>query len=274
MNRPVLALLPLAAALFVSFDAGAFGMPKFETNGTNPYANQVAPSTVCDSLSLYLADVPADATKTRRYRFTGTCTLNVAKEGQAPIMKTVDVLLDAEYMPKMRRASERVVVQHPDLGVELSTWATCPADPFVAKVACTDKGLGANKFDKFISREDAPFAKNRATAGQVQSAMQRLGDNGAKFWANPTFGRIQPIGAAKAGASTQVKIDAVGGAGVCPVELDFGDGSKARVKVWEQQPFTHAVTHAFAKPGAYKVTARTLPGCVGGESGPVYAFVK
>jgi hypothetical protein len=36
-------------------------------------------------------------------------------------MKTVDVRIDAEWHPRLKRASERVVVEHPDLGVEFST---------------------------------------------------------------------------------------------------------------------------------------------------------
>jgi hypothetical protein len=283
MIRKLAALLPLAAAAIAAADAGATTLDTWGTGAsdTDWNAPKIAPSSHCRSLMLYLADVPADSMGMRRYRFTGTCTINTARQGKLARMKTVEVLVDAEYSPRLKRASERVVVQDPDLGVKLSTWATCPTDPFVGTgVVCTDKGMGANKFDKFINKEDAPFARQRATASQVAAAQQKFaqakqrGATAASFWVNPTLQGVSPIAKSTHGQGTQVIVNAQGGAGMCPTELDFGDGTKQTIILWSPNvgPYQHQVSHVFSKPGFYKVTARTLPGCSGGHL--AYALVK
>ncbi len=274
MLRKLAALLPLAS-LFVAGGARALPIDHYGLGEPTDDrdAPKVAPSTACNTLMLYAAVATSGDATADKYRFTGQCTFNVAPKGKRAVMKTVDVLIDAEWHPRLKRASERVVVKHPDLGVEFSTWATCPADPFVApNVACTDKGMGANRFEMFISREDAPFAKNRANASQVAAAIAAVGANAAKIWENPTISRIRPIGAQAVGARTPIWIDVAGGAGMCPMEIDFGDGTKEKLIVWAQKPFSHVVEHAFTKPGALWVKARALPGCSG--EGTVVAIVK
>ncbi|MFO0742084.1 MAG: hypothetical protein U0270_39665 [Labilithrix sp.] len=284
MFRKLFALLPLAACL-ISANASAVSVDQYGT-GTDPdpddwNAPKVAPSTVCQSLMLFLADVPNDATSMRRYRFTGTCTINTARQGKLPKMKTVDVLVDAEYSPRLKRASERVVVKDPDLGMELSTWATCPNDPFVGtSAACTNKGMGANKFDKFINKDDAPFAHQRASASQVSVASQKWalakqrGATPTSFYEKVQVHGLVPIAKTTAGTNAQVILNLKGGAGYCPSELDFGDGTKQRMLLWSSNigPYQHTVEHAFAKPGFYKVTLRSLPGCEGEHL--AYALVK
>jgi len=285
MIRKLTAILPFTAAVFAAADASAIpvGM-EFQDHGTapapDPNAPKVAPSTVCKTMNLYLADVPADATAMRRYRFTGTCTINLAPQGKAARMKTVEVLIDGEYAPKFKRASERVVVQDPELGVSLSTWATCPSDPFVANVTCTDKGMGANKFDKFISRDDAPFARNRApisaltTAKAKYASATRPGTPASAFWQNPEVFGFSPIEKSNAGNGTSIKLAVKGGAGMCPSEVDFGDGKKEPLQVWSPSvtPFEHDIKHTYEKPGFYKVSVRSLPGCSGEHL--AYALVK
>lgn len=283
MIRKLAALLPVAAALIAAADATATTL---DTSGTGHddsdwNAPKIAPSTHCQSLMLYLADVPEDPNGMRRYRFTGTCTINTAPARKLAKMKTVEVLVDAEYFPRMKRASERVLVQDPDLGVSLSTWATCPSDPFSGTgVVCTDKGMGANKFDKFINKDDAPFARQRATTAQVAAAKKKFADakqrgaTAASFYVNPTLDGISPIRKSTSGQAAQVIVNVKGGAGMCPTELDFGDGTKSKIILWSPNvgPYQHQVDHVFSKPGFYKVQARTLPGCSGGHL--AYALVK
>lgn len=274
MLRKLAALLPFAS-LFVAGGAHAIPIDHYGLGESTEDrdAPKVAPSTACSTLMLYAAAATSGDTTADKYRFTGQCTFNVAPKGKRAVMKTVDVLVDAEWHPKLKRASERVVVKHPDLGVEFSTWATCASDPFIApNVSCTDKGMGANKFEMYISREDAPFAKNRATASQVAAANAAVGANAAKIWENPTITRVRPVGAQVVGAKTAISIDVAGGAGMCPMEIDFGDGTKEKLIVWAQKPFTHVAPHAFTKPGALWVKARALPGCNG--EGTVVAIVK
>ncbi len=274
MFRKLVALVPFLGLFVGSPDASAVGLDTGGTAAPRPWdAPTVAPRTACGWLMLYAADKPSNPSKTWRYRFTGECTINVAKQGQRAAMRTVDVLIDAEWNPGMKRAFERVVVQHPELGVTFSTSATCTVDPFVTfGAACTDRELGANKFEAFISKADVPFASNRATAAQVAAADKAVGDNANKLWANPTIARVHPIGIVQAGTKQTIRVDVVGGAGLCPMELDYGDGSKEKLIVWAQDPFSHWIEHTFTKPGAMKVTARALPGCSG--DGFVYAFVK
>jgi hypothetical protein len=230
---------------------------------------------------LYLADAPAATTALRKYRFTGTCTFNTAREGKVARMKTVEVLVDAEYHPGLKRASERIVVQDPDFGVTFSTWATCPLDPFSTyAVVCGNKGMGANKFDKFINVEDVPFATNRATKGQVDYAAsvfkkaQTLGAPANGFWQNPAIDGFQPISKSTSGSQTQIFLNIKGGAGMCPTEVDYGDGTKQPIILWSSnaQPFKYYLAHTYAKPGFYKVTARARPGCSGEHL--AYALVK
>lgn len=282
MLRKLAAIVPFLGLAIMSTDARAIG---FETHGTGQNPNdwdapKVAPRTACRTLMLYAADAPADASKMRRYRFTGECTMNVAREGKRAVMRTVPVLVDAEWFPRMMRASERVVVQDPDLGIEFSTWATCTADPFTASGLswnsqnCKDKGMGAHKFSAFISRDDAPFATGRATKAQVDAAVSKVGANQAKLWQNPSITRIHPIAMRKVNDPAYINIDVAGGAGICPMEVDFGDGEKHKLILWgsEGDPFSHQVKHTFTKPGAFKVTARALPGCSG--EALVVAIVK
>jgi hypothetical protein len=283
MLRTLAALVPFLALAAVSSDAHAIG---FDAHGTgvdsdpdNWDAPKVAPHTACKSLSLYAADVPVEANKTSRYRFTGECTINVARKGKRAVMREVDVLIDAEWSPLLKRASERVVIQDPDLGVSFSTWATCTADPFVANniafvtTGCKDKGMGANKFSAFISKEDAPFATARGF-NQASAATSRVGANKAKLWENPSITRVKPVGIRTINDPVYFTVEVASGAGICPIEMDFGDGEKHRLLLWgsEGTPFAHQVKHTFAKPGAFKVTAKSLPGCTG--EALVYAIIK
>lgn len=283
MLRKLFAALPLAACFIVATGASATTLDPYGTGkNADPddwNAPLVAPSTVCQSLMLYLADAPSDATSMRRYRFTGTCTINTARQGKLAKMKTVEVLVDAEYSPTMKRASERVVVQDPDLGVNLSTWATCPSDPFVGtNVTCTNKGMGANKFDKFINKEDAPFARQRATASQVAVANQKWAKakqlGATSLWDKTQIHGLSPIAKSNAGQGTQIVLNLKGGTLVCPSELDFGDGTKEKMIVWSSNigPGQQITEHKYAKPGFYKVTVRSLPGCEGEHL--AYALVK
>ena len=277
MFRKISVVLASLACAIVAVDASA---TQLDTDGTavvtDPEvwnAPKIAPSTHCQSLMLFLADVPDNAEGLRRYRFTGTCTINTARQGRMPKMKTVEVLVDAEYAPKLHRASERVEVQDPDLGVKLSTWATCPSDPFVGtNVACTNKGMGANKFDKFINVEDAPFARQRANQGQVAVAEQHFaqakqrGATAASFYQPAQILGFSPIRKSSLGTPAQIVLNVKGGAGMCPGEMDFGDGSpKQSIPVWSGNvgPYQYVVDHAYAKPGFFKVAVRTLPGCEG-----------
>jgi hypothetical protein len=283
MLRKLVALVPFFALAVVSSDAHAIGFDPYgsgvDSDPNHWDAPKVAPRTACKTLSLYAADVPAEANKTARYRFTGECTINVAREGKRAVMRDVDVLIDAEWSPLLKRASERVVVQDPDLGVTFSTWSTCTADPFVVgnlnfgTTNCKDKGMGAHKFTAFISREDAPFATARGF-NQGASATSRVGANKAKLYVNPSITRVAPIGGRNVNEPISIKVEVASGAGICPMEMDFGDGEKQRVRVWgpEGTPFAHQVTHTFTKPGAFKVTAKALPGCTG--EGLVYAIIK
>lgn len=285
MSRKLVALLPFVAAIIGTTHASANGFLELDTGGLGAPADnrapKVAPRTQCQSLMLYLADAPADQKALRKYRFTGTCTFNTAPQGKVARMKTVEVLVDAEYHPGLKRASERVVVQDPEFGVNLSTWATCAVDPFTTFAAtCSDKGMGANKFDKYISVEDVPFASNRATKGDVAGANQTWKDaqvRGAKtsaFWVNPAVEGLNPIAKSAAGTPATVVLNVKGGAGMCPTELDFGDGKKQVIALWspDVDPYRYELQHTFAKPGFYKVTARTLPGCSG--EALAYALVK
>ena len=280
MFRKLFALLPFAACLVASADASALPFDVYGT-GSEPEPQKIAPSSHCQSLMLSLADVPQSATAARRYRFTGTCTINTAPENKAPKMKTLNVLVDAEYSPLMKRASERVVVQDPDFGSDLSTWATCPTDPFVGtNVTCTDKGMGANKWDKYINKEDAPFARQRATSSQVTAAVSKWslarqkGAAPGAFWQTAKLASLSPMGQANLGENSQVIMNVSGGAGYCPAELDYGDGKKDRVILWSPNigPFQHVVEHRYAQKGTFKVTVRSLPGCTGDAN--VSALVK
>jgi hypothetical protein len=289
MSRKLLALvLPFAAAVLGAGDSSACpSCFQLDRNGTgtpdpNYQPPKVAPRTQCQSLSVYLADVPADAKAMRKYRFTGTCTINVRPPNMTALMKTVDVLIDAEWHPGLKRASERVVVQDPELGVSFSTWATCSLDPFaVFGAACANKGMGANKFDQYISVDDVPFAANRSTKAQIDGAalmFQTAKDRGApanSIFQNPAIGSLGPIPKSVAGTDSIVTLKISGGAGVCPMELDYGDGKKGPLPVWNKSalsPFFTQLQHKYEKPGFYKVTARSLPGCSG--EAIAYALVK
>ncbi len=280
MIRKLVALVPFVAVVGAASHAGAIPLDPYGTSTPDPWdAPKVAPSTACRTLMLYAADATHGDDRTDKYRFTGECTFNVARKGLHPVWKTVDVLVDAEWNPKMKRASERIVAKHPELGVEFTTWATCDKDPFVeiqrpTIVNCKDKGMGAHKFSMFISVDDAPYAKQRATKGQVDAAVKAVGANKAKIWENPSISRVRPIGKVdRANGKTGVYIDVAGGAGLCPMELDFGDGTKKeRFIVWGADPFVHYTEHQFAKPGALWVKAKALPGCNG--EAQVVAIVK
>lgn len=283
MSRKLAALLPFVAVVLGTTHASAIPLDPYGTgeSKTDWNAPKVAPRTHCQSLMLYLADAPADQKALRKYRFTGTCTFNTAPQGRVARMKTVEVLVDAEYHPGLKRASERVVVQDPDFAVSFSTWATCPLDPFSTyAVACGSKGMGANKFDKYISVDDVPFATNRATKGQVDYAAsvfkkaQSLGAPANGFWQNPEINGLSPIAKSSAGTDATITLNVKGGAGMCPSVIDFGDGTKPEtIRLWGNvDPFKYQLTHKFAKPGFYKVTARSMPGCTGEHL--AYALVK
>lgn len=285
MFRKFLALVPvLAAAALAAPGASATTLDPYGT-AVNPdpddwNAPKEAPYATCHSLMLYLADLPADAARTRRYRFTGTCKINVAREGKLAKMVELEVLVDGEYSPKMKRASERVTVKHPDISLDLTTWATCATDPFVGtNVVCTDKGMGATKWDKFINKDSAPIARQRATQAQADDAANRWakakakGATDADFYKAAEAFRIQPLGGTKAGSEKYMYLEVKGGGGVCPAEFDFGDGTpKEKIIVWSTDPYLHYVKHTYAKPGFFKVSVRPLPGCT---SEPfTYALVK
>jgi hypothetical protein len=292
MFRKYLALLPIAAftaAAFVSDTSDAcISCWQLETGGTgkddpNYHPPKVAPRTQCQSLKLYLADVPADPKAMSKYRFTGTCTFNVRPPNMTALMKTVEVLVDGEWHPGMSRASERVVVQDPEFAVSFSTWATCTRDPFANYgAACTNKGMGSNKFDQYISVDDVPYAANRVTLkSQVDSAVnmfQKAKARGAaanSFFQTPEVGSLGPIPKTASGTDSIVTLKISGGAGVCPMELDYGDGKKGPLPVWSTSsvdPFFMQLQHKYEKPGFYKVTARSLPGCSG--EAIAYALVK
>lgn len=283
MSRKLAALLPFVAAVLGTTHASAIPLDPYGTGEktTDWNAPKVAPRTHCVSLMLYLADAPADQKALRKYRFTGTCTFNTAPQGRVARMKTVEVLVDAEYHPGMKRASERIVVQDPEFAVSFSTWATCPLDPFSTyAVVCGNKGMGANKFDKYISVDDVPFANNRATKAQVDGAVatfkkaQTLGAPANSFWQNPEIAGFNPIGKSNAGTDAYIQLNIKGGAGMCPTVIDYGDGTKPEVAIlWGNlEPFKYQFTHKFEKPGFYKVTARSRPGCTGEHL--AYALVK
>jgi len=289
MSRSLLVLVAFAAAALGSgisdacpscFQLDQTGTGKPDPNYQPP---KVAPRTQCQSLKLYLADVPADPKAMRKYRFTGTCTFNVRPPTMTALMKTVDVLIDGEWHPGMNRASERVVVQDPELGVSFSTWATCTRDPFANfGAACVNKGMGANKWEQYISVDDVPYGANRVTLkSQVDSAarmFQTAKDRGApanSFFQTPAIGSLGPIPRSVAGTDSIVTLKVAGGTGVCPMELDYGDGTKGPLPVWSNStidPFMTQLPHKYEKPGFYKVTARSLPGCSG--EAVAYALVK
>ncbi len=285
MFRKLLTLFPVVAfTVFTAPDSDACCALDVYGTAVNPdpddwNAPKEAPHAKCKSLMLYLADAPADPAKVRRYRFTGTCQLNVARQGKLPKMMDFDVEIDAEYHPRLKRASERLAVKHPDITLDLSTWATCPSDPFVGTaVVCTDKGMGATKWDKFINKDDAPFAHQRATQLQVDAAASRFakakqaGATDADFFKAPAIFRLQPLPKHKAGEEQLVTLESKGAAGMCPSEVDYGDGTKERLVIWGMSPFAHQTKHTWSKPGFYKVTARSLAGCTG--EALVYVLVK
>lgn len=58
-------------------------------------------------------------------------------------------------------------------------------------------------------------------------------------------------------------VDVKGGIGLCPMRIDFGDGTSERLEVERENKGVHVVNHAWSKPGVYKMKARSLPGCTG-----------
>ncbi len=263
MSKKLATVIPFLGLLLAS-NAHAVGL---DTNGSSTAKAKpapVAPATDCATLALYAADTSPDEGHLQRYRFTGECRINIAPAGKTPVLKTVPVLINAEWFPKMKRASESVVIQDPDLGVELSTWATCPRDPFVERnVPCTSPGIGSNKFSAFLRSEDVPFARGRTTASFAKSATSKVGVDANKLYAPVQIAGFQPPGTRTVGAMSSFLIDVTGGIRLCPMRIDFGDGTVERLRVEDDNKGTHIVNHAYAKPGTYKLTARSLPGCTG-----------
>lgn len=283
MFRKLTALLPVVTCLLVATDASAVTLDPYGSgvDDTDWDAPKIAPSSHCKSLQLYLADVPAIPTAVRRYRFTGECTINVAREGKVAKMRTLPVVINSEYSPGMKRASETVIIQDPDFGTTLSTWATCSSDPFVGtNVACTNKGMGANKWNKFISKEDAPFTRQRATESQVALAVQHWADarqRGAaagSFYDTSKLAGVPPVAKQFLGESSVIFVNVQGGSGYCPAEIDFGDGKKEPIILWSPNtgPFQHQIEHRYAAKGFYKIQVQARPGCTGDAL--VYALVK
>jgi hypothetical protein len=163
----------LGSILFVAAaaNAHAVGLDSSGTGSGNPKPTPtpVAPSTICN-VSLQSADVDYNSTQGMdKYKFTGSCKINVNPPGQPVNLQNVSVTVEAEWYEKMHRASEKVSAA-PPLQVTFYTWATCNVDPFVTPgAACSDQGMGANKYSLYIKKEDAPFTRGKTTKAAAQA---------------------------------------------------------------------------------------------------------
>lgn len=261
MSKKLAAVVPVLG-LLVASNAHAVGLAT-NGNGSGKPA-PVAPATDCASLKLYAADTSTDPNHLQRYRFSGECRINVAPQGKTPVLKTVPVLINAEWFPRMKRASETLVVQDPDLGIELSTWATCPTDPFVERnVACHAQGIGESKFSAFLRSEDVPFARGRTSVDDGKTKTEKLGADTSKLYQPVQIKAFQQPGMMPVGTVASYLVDVTGGIRLCPLKIDFGDGTVTRVQIENENRGTHIVNHTWSKPGIYKVRAIALPGCTG-----------
>jgi len=255
----------------IFFSATAFSVAHAiptDPYGTKPWRTQpkpprVTPATHCVVGNYAAFANPAD-TELDSYMFSGWCDVNVAPEDKDPVMQKVNVQIESEWSPKMKRASERVKIVHPDKSFEFSTWATCDKDPFImgANAACKDQGMGGPDFSLFIRREDAPLSKSRVDASRVAQYTSRV----TARTQIRNVGTIQKIETSTpqrmVGQEAEVKTTFNGGPGACPMQIDFGDG-------YVQQAFTSEeanadlASHPYKKPGLYTVKAKALPGCSG-----------
>lgn len=247
----------------------AHGVP-LDTYGTQSWRTKpppkVVPSTHCTALPYAAFANPADAA-VDAYMFSGWCNINVAPEGQNPVMQKLEVQVEAEWSPKMKRASERVKLVHPDKTVTFSTWATCDKDPFLlgAAAVCKDQGMGGQDFSMFIRREDAPLAESRVPADRVATFTSRVTSR-AQLRQTGTIKSVELQSTElNVGKPVAVKTTFAGGPGSCPMQIDFGDGYVQQSFNSEQSTFDLA-SHPYTKPGTYTITARPLPGCSGKAS--------
>lgn len=274
MSKKLAALFPLAALMMAATDAGAVALDTGGGRTGAPPPPKVAPKTACgEMIRLYAADADPAGSRMNRYRFAGVCHINVAPAGRQPRMAVVNVLIDAEWFPKMNRASERVVIDHPDLATTFTTWATCTRDPFLFDYAgCADQGIGANKYSMFLRTGDVPFARGRAPKADAIRYTEKAGADAKQLFAPVKIDRIRQPAMQEAGTLGSIMVEVSGGVRLCPMEMDFGDGHRQRLRVESENKSFHLFNHTYDKPGVYTIKARALPGCTGEAS--VVVIVK
>lgn len=248
-----------------------------DTHGTNPGTPPpppVAPTTDCVEITLYAADW-VTANKLFRYKFSGRCQINVAPVGKPAVLKDLPVFIQGEWFPQMKRASETVLTQDPDLGITFTTSATCPSDPFIAKgVACTGQRMAIDKFQAFLDVKDIPFAHGRATLeeakGNATQLIQTIPGFKDHFDDPSKIDHFQtPNVEVAVNQDTGFFTEITGGITMCPLKLDLGDGSPAVVKLHPQDHGLFVFNHAYTKPGVYKVKVQGLLNCGGVANGTV-----
>lgn len=223
---------------------------------------KVAPATQC-TLAPYGAFANKGDEELDTYVLSGDCNINLAPANKNPIVQKVKVRVESEWSPKLKRASERMTIIHPDKTFSFYTWATCSTDPFIAgaQATCKDQGMGGDDFSLFLRKEDAPFAKSRVSSATIPSLTARVASR-AQVREMGVIRSIEVPSEGIAGQKIIAKTTFAGGPGACPMEVDFGDGHVIST-VRSDQPTYDLMDHVYAKSGSYTVKARALPGCYG-----------
>lgn len=225
-----------------------------------------APASECTVLSYAAFANPADDAADA-YMFSGSCKMNVAPAGKPPVMQKINVQIEGEWSPKMKRASEIVKLVRPEGTREMSTWATCDANPFLMGQAatCKDQGMGGKDFSLFVRKEDAPLAKSRVNPAQVAALTARAESRARLRYVGLIKSLVLLPDQAPVDQETTARVSFVGGAAACPMTIDFGDGY-VRTAISPDEATLTLAGHAYKKPGTYDVVATALPGCSGTAS--------
>jgi hypothetical protein len=245
----------------------AHGIPSYTPPTLRP--PKAVPATQC-TLSPYAAFANKADDNTDGYVLSGSCNINVAPATKDPVLQKVKVRVEAEWSPKLKRASERMTIIHPDKTFSFSTWATCFSDPFItgANTTCRDQGMGGDDFSLYLKKEDAPFARDRVPASLLPVLTARA-TSLANIREQGVIKTIEIPGETSIGKINSTKTTFAGGPGACPMEVDFGDGYIASAYRADQPTFD-LMTHVYLKSGYYTVKVRSLPGCYGETSARVH----
>lgn len=225
---------------------------------------QAEPPAMTCTLFNYAAFADPANDQADGYMFSGFCGVNVAPAGKPPVTEVVETVVEGEWSPKLKRASEIVKFTRAGATTQFSTWANCDANPFLsgAPPACRAQGMGGTDFNLNIRREHAPLARGFVNPARVATltaaAGSRSGMRSVGVIKSLEVVPLQP----RVGETTTLRAVFEGGPAACPMVFEFGDGL-TRNAITTEDPTSASVQYVYRASSTVKVTARALPGCSG-----------